>query len=198
MKSIVRSLLIVFVSFGFVCFNAFGQQDTERRAPREKWDHMKVQAQVNGVDLEKREVTLMGSTGGLVTVGVDEEVSRLDEFKVGDMITAEFWTYMKAEFREPTPAEKETPLVVLAEAGKAPEGMPPGAVVGAVVKGVVTIEIINRPDMEVTVKGPRGRYVAIKAADQALIRKLNVGEVVILTYAEAMALSLEKVSPNTE
>ena len=198
MKSIIRSLLIVFVTFGFVCFNTFGQQDTERRAPREKWDHVKVQAQVKGVDLEKREVTLMSSSGGLVTIGVDERVSRLDEFKVGDMITAEFWTYMKAEFRDPTPAEKETPVVMVAEAGKAPEGIPPGAAVGAVVKGVVTIEIINLPAMEVTVKGPRGRYVTIEAEDQALIQKLNVGEVVILTYGEAMALYLEKASLSAE
>jgi hypothetical protein len=198
MRCIKQSLVTVFISLGFICSIAFGQQDTERRPPREKWNHVKVQAQVKGVDLEKRELTLMNSTGSLVTVGVDDNVSRLDEVKVDDMITAEFWTFIKAEFREPTPAEKETPVVVLVEAGKAPEGMPPGAAVGAVVKGVVTIEIINRPDMEVTVKGPRGRYVAIEAADQALIQRLNVGEVVILTYGEAMALSLKKVSPNAE
>jgi len=198
MKFITKSLLIVFIGFGFVCSNAFGQQDTERRAPRERWNHVKTQAQVKGADLEEREVTLMSSTGGLVTVGVDESVSRLDEVEVGDMITAEFWTYIKAEFRDPTPAEIETPLIVLAEAGKAPEGIPPGAAVGAVVKGVVTIEIINRPAMEVTVRGPRGKYVAIEVSDPELIQELNVGEVVILTYGEAMALSLEKVSLTAE
>jgi hypothetical protein len=198
MKFITKSLLIVLVSLGFVCSNAFGQQDTQRRAPREKWNHVRIQAQVKGVDLENRELTLMSSTGGLVTVEVDKSVARLDEVKVGDMINTDFWTYFKAEFREPTPAEKETPLVVLTEAGKAPEGIPPGAAVGAVVQAVVTIEVINRPAMEVTVKGPRGRYVAIGVSDPELIQKLNVGEVVILTYAEAMALSLEKVSPNTE
>jgi hypothetical protein len=194
MRFIERSLLVLFVSFAFLCFNAFGQEYAERRAPRERWDHVKTQAQVKGVDLEKRELTLMSSTGGLVTVKVDKSVARLDEVEVGDMIAAEFWTYIKAEFRDPTPVEKETPLVVVAEAGKAPEGIPPGAAVGAVVKGVVTIEIINRPAMEVTVRGPRGKYVAIEVSDQELIQELNVGEVVILTYGEAMALSLEKVS----
>ena len=72
--------------------------------------------------------------------------------------------------------------MVLAEAGKAPEGMPPGAAVGAVVQAVVTIEIINRVDMEVTIKGPLGNYLFIPVADKALIEGLHVGEVVIMTY----------------
>ena len=63
MKFITKSLLTIFVSLGFVCSNAFGQQDTERRPPREKWNHAEIQATVKGVDLEKREVTLMSSTG---------------------------------------------------------------------------------------------------------------------------------------
>jgi hypothetical protein len=32
--------------------------------------------------------------------------------------------------------------------------------------------------------------------DGELIERLNVGEVVVLTYAEALALSLEKVNPS--
>ena len=47
--------------------------------------------------------------------------------------------------------------------------------------------------MTVTVKGPRGNFVTVDVEDKALIEKLNVGEVGILTYAEALALSLEKV-----
>ena len=57
----------------------------------------------------------------------------------------------------------------------------------------VTVEIINRPDMLVTIKGPAGNYVTITMQDHQLIEQLNVGEVGILTYAEALALSLEKV-----
>jgi hypothetical protein len=120
-------------------------------------------------------------------------VERLNEFKVGDLVSADYWTYMKAEFRDPTPEEIKEPLVVLAGAGKAPEGMDPSAVVGAVVKAVITIEMINRPAMEVTIKGPRGKYLTMPVADKALIEQLKVGEVGVLTYAEALALSLEKI-----
>ena len=65
--------------------------------------------------------------------------------------------------------------------------------VGAVVKAVVTIEALNRPFMVATVMGPQGNYVAIPMEDEQLITELNIGQVVILTYAEAMAVALEKV-----
>ena len=89
--------------------------------------------------------------------------------------------------------ELSEPLVVVAEAGKAPEGMDPSAGLGAVVKAVVTVEIINRPEMLVTIMGPRGNYMTIPVEDYDMIQQLNVGQVVVLTYAEAVALSLTKV-----
>jgi hypothetical protein len=71
--------------------------------------------------------------------------------------------------------------------------MDPGAIVGAQVKAVVTIEILNRPAMIATVKGPRGNYTSIPMEDEELMTQLHIGQVVIITYMEAMAVSLEKV-----
>ena len=121
-------------------------------------------------------------------------MERFDEIAVDDVIAFEYWTYMMAEFRKPTPEELAEPLVVIAEGGKAPEGIDPSAVVGAIVKAVVTIEVLNRPYMLATIRGPRGNYMTIEMEDKALIEQLNIGQVVILTYAEAMVVSLEKVN----
>ena len=98
-----------------------------------------------------------------------------------------------AEFRNPTPEEILEPLVVIAEAGKVDLDMPPGAAIGALVKALVTVEVINRPYMDVVVKGPQGNFVTIPVEDPSLIQTLNVGKVVILTYGEAMALYIEKI-----
>ena len=100
---------------------------------------------------------------------------------------------MMAEFRNPTPEELAEPLVILAEAGKLDLDTPPGAAVGAIVKAVVTVEVINRPFMDVVVKGPQGNFMTIPVEDPELIEMLNVGKVVILTYGEAMALYIEKI-----
>ena len=187
--------VVALIVLGFTTINIFGQENTDRRPPKEKWDYVIIQATVEALDMATREVTLRGPQGNLVTITVDESVQRFDEIGLHDVVTAEYWTYMLAEFRNPTAEELAEPLFVLAEGGKAPEGMDPSAEVGAVVKAVVTIEIINRPDMLVTIKGPMGNYLTIEMEDWELIERLNVGEVVVLTYAEALALSLEKVNP---
>lgn len=174
--------------------NVQAQNKKEELAPREKWELVEMQGTITAIDKQTREVTLTGAEGELLTITASDEVQRFDEFKVGDVVTFGFWTYIMAEFREPTKEEMAEPLVVLAEAGKAPEGVDPGAMVGAVVRAVVTIEVLNRPFMLATVKGPAGNYVSIEMEDEALMQKLHIGQVVIITYAEAVAVTLEHVN----
>jgi len=194
MKTKIITYALLLFLFAFSSANIFGQESSERRPPREKMNLQIVQATIVSLDLTTRLATLRGSAGNLITVEVDEAIERLDEMEVGDIVTVEYMTYMMAEFRRPTIEELKEPLVILAEGEKAPKDMAPEGIVGALVKAVVTIEIINRPDMLVTVKGPLGNYTTIPSEDPSLIEQLNVGEVVILTYVEAIAMSLEKVT----
>lgn len=167
--------------------NLFAQED------REMWYSEELQGTITALDSDSREVTVVGQEGNIVTLTAGEEVERFNEFEVGDLIKLEYWTYMMAEFRNPTPEEILEPLVVIAEAGKVDLDMPPGAAIGALVKAVVTVEVINRPYMDVVVKGPQGNFVTIPVEDPSLIQTLNVGKVVILTYGEAIALYIEKI-----
>ena len=189
MKLVLLSLMVVVITSG--C--SMGK-DAVRRPPREKWSLVEIQAEVVELDVENRIATLKGPSGNLVTVEVGEDVQRLDEVEVGDMVKAAYWSYLMAEFRDPTEEEKEKPLVVLAEGGRVSEEFPPGVVVGAVVKAVVTVININSPLREVTVKGPRGYYVTVPDVDPELLKELKIGEVGILIYVEAVALSLEKLN----
>ena len=50
-----------------------------------------VTADVQSIDLEKREVTLKGPLGNEVTFVVDKRVQRLNEFKPGDHVTADYY-----------------------------------------------------------------------------------------------------------
>lgn len=184
---------ILLVVFAFVTINTYGQDKEQTRPDREAWDQVSMQGTVTAIDSVSREITLMGTDGGLVTLTAGEEVERFNEIAINDVIEFEYYTYLKAEFRAPTEEEVAEPLQMMAEAGKAPEGMDPGAVVGAVVKAVVTIEALNRPSMVATVKGPGGNFVSIPMQDEQLITELRIGQVLILTYAEAMAISLNKV-----
>ncbi len=186
---------IVGLMLASLTFSTYAQ---DKRPSREKWDQVSMQGTVTDIDAETRDITLMGSDGGLMTVRAGEEVERFDEIAVDDVIKFDYYTYIKAEFRDPTPEELAEPLQIMAEAGKAPEGVDPAAVVGAVVKAVVTIEALNRPFMLATVSGPNGNYVSIAMEDEKLMTELHIGEVLILTYAEAVAIALEKVGEEIE
>jgi hypothetical protein len=175
----------------FFAATAFAQESAgDKPLAKERWLRVKIRASVESIDLEKREATLKGPLGNLVTLTATEEVERFDEIKVGDSVQAEYLTFMRAEFREPTPEEKAVPLVVLAEAGKAPEDVDPAGLVGAVVKAVVEVVAIDTTGKKVAIKGPRGRFMVLPAEDEAVLKNLKVGELVIMTYAEAVALSL--------
>ena len=195
---LLKNNFILLLVLSLISLTSYGQETEEKRPSREKWDLAATQGRVTELNKETREITLMDVDGGLVTLTASDEVKRFDEISVGDFINFEYWTFMKAEFREPTAEEIEAPLVVLEEAGKAPEGVAPGAIVGAVVRAIVTIEVLNRPNMLATVRGPQGNYLTIPMEDAKLMEELRIGEVVIMTYAEALAISLEKVSSTSK
>ncbi len=191
MKSFLSfTLTLVFITF--LSIPMYGQTTENTEPSREKASLVSMAGTVTTLVKESREITLKGADGELVTMVASDEVKRFDEIEIGDVMTFEYYTYIKAEFREPTAEEIAEPLTLLAEGGKAPEGMDPAAVVGALVKAIVTIEILNRPNMLATVRGPRGNYLSIQMEDEALMQRLNIGQKVILTYAEAIAVSLEK------
>ncbi|HSR61048.1 MAG TPA: hypothetical protein VLL47_09850 [Robiginitalea sp.] len=190
----IIQLQFIFVLMLMSAATALGQDMGQDGGTREKWSLVSMEGIVKDINPESREVTLTDGDGGMVTITAGDSVERFDEIAVGDLVSFEYYTFIKAEFRQPTPEETNEPLQVVAAGGKAPEGVDPAAVVGAMVKAVVTIEVLNRPNMLATVRGPRGNYVTIPLEDPSLIEQLRVGQVVILTYAEAVAASLQKVS----
>ena len=188
MKTIITLLLTLSLALP-----AFAQTSCEDKPlAKEKWIRVNIQASVENINAEKREITLKGPQGKLVTMTASEAVERFDEIKVGDTVQAEYWTFLRAEFREPTAEEKATPLVVLAEASRATKEVDPAGAVGAVVKAVVKVVAIDYEGKKVAIQGPRGNFMILPVEDDAVLNNLKIEEVVIMTYAEAVALSLTK------
>ena len=154
-----------------------------------------ITATIESLNHETREATLKGPLGNMVTFVVDPRVKRLNEFKVGDRVRADYFVSIAYELREPTDAEKKEPLVYLGAGGKAASDTPPAAGVAAQIRAVCTVEGLDRPSETVTLKGPRGRYATVQVNDPENLTKLRIGQSVIVTYTEALAVSLEKVPP---
>jgi hypothetical protein len=157
-----------------------------------------ITATIEALDHETREATLRGPLGNSVTFTVDDRVERLNEFAVGDSVTADYFVSVAFELREPTAEEKAEPLVITEGAGKAPAGVTPAAGGLSQIKAVCTIEGLDRPTETVTLKGPLGRYVTVRTADPANLPHLRIGESVVVTYTEALAVSLEKAETDAE
>ena len=194
LKHIMNKRIVFFSAFLLLLVqNSFAQVIQEEQPSKERWNLISSEGTVTEIKKETRELTLMGPEGYLNTIKAGDQIKRFDEISVNDKISFDYWTYIKAEFREPTLSERTSPLQIVSEAGKAPEGVAPGAVVGAVAKAIVTIEVLNRPYMIATVRGPGGNFMTIPVQDPKIFETVRIGQEFILTYAEAIAVSLKKV-----
>ena len=151
-----------------------------------------VTATIEAIDTESRLVTLKGPLGNMVTFTVDPQVERLNEFGVGDAVTADYYVSVAYELREPTAEEQKEPLVFIDVAGKASAESPPAGGVVSQIRALCTIEGLDRPTETVTLKGPRGRYATVRVTEPANLPHLRIGQSVVVTYTEALAVSLEK------
>ena len=188
---ILFGLLLAASQHGALCAE---EQSTVAGAPMGRKEAVLVTltASVEAIDPATREVTLKGPLGNTATFTVDKRVKRLDEVKVGDLVRADYYIAIAAEVRKPTAEELKHPLVVLDAAGKAPPGTSPAAGGLRRFKVVTTIEGLDRPTQTVTVKGPRGNYLTARVADPSRLTQVRIGDTILVTYTEALAISLEK------
>jgi hypothetical protein len=71
-------------------------------------------------------------------------------------------------------------------------GETPGAAVGQEVTVTATVTAIDTKAGTVTVKGPQGGERTVKARDPKNLAKIKVGDLVEITYTEALAIALDK------
>jgi hypothetical protein len=153
---------------------------------------------ITDIDYSTREVTLQDPQGRSETFLVDQKVQRLNEAKVGDKVSVDYYRGLNAEVRKPTPQEEQNPLVVLEPTGRAgPEAAPAGYAMRQI-RAVATIEGLDRPTQTVTVKGPRGKYFTTHVADPSRLEQVHIGETVVLTFTQATAVSLKPAGNEAE
>jgi Cu/Ag efflux protein CusF len=161
-----------------------GQREESRKAS--------LTATVKSIDPATRQVTLQGAEGKETTLTVGKEVRAFDELKVGDTVTADYHVSLAGEVRPPTAEEKANPLSETEVEGKSEPGADPTAVGARQMKAVTTVQSIDQAKKTVTIKGPKGNTREIAVKDPATLQKLKQGDSVVITFTEAMAVSLEK------
>lgn len=151
-----------------------------------------MEAVVTAIDLETRQITLKGPQGKSVTMTARENIVKLEDISVGDTLVATYMAAIEGELREPTPEELATPWVVVEEAGVSAEGADPAIGGARVIRAVCTIEGMDRDLGTVTIKDPRGKIHIIGGVEPEKMDGVKHGQTVVVVYAEALALTLEK------
>ena len=150
---------------------------------------IKLTATVKAIDLESRVVTLEGAEGKQVTIDVDETVKNLPQVEVGDQVIVNYYESIAIQVRKPEGNETATAVQAV---GTAQEGEKPADVTIGEVTVVTTIEAIDKENETVTLKGPKGNSRTIKVREPENLEKVAIGDQVVITYTEALAISVEE------
>ena len=146
-----------------------------------------VTSKVKAVDQKTRMVTLANDQGE-VTFKADSRVKNLKQMKPGDVVTATLTESLGARVLKPGES------VPMASEGSteasAPLGQKPAGYAAKEVYVVATIAAIDKDNMIITLKGPKGNAYPIKARDRKNVEKLAVGDNVEIRAVQAVAVQV--------
>lgn len=147
-------------------------------------------ATVKAVNQKTRMVTLKRSDGSEIKFKAGEEVRNLAQVEVGDEVKVSYYESLAFEVKK---AGEGTPGATVAEgAGRAPLGEKPGAAAGRVTTITTTIAEIDKAAGTVTLKMPDGELNTVKARNPDNLNRVAVGDLVDITYTEAIGISVEE------
>jgi Cu/Ag efflux protein CusF len=154
-------------------------------------DVREARATITNIDQPNKVVTLQAENGDQIVLGVTDAVRNFDQLRVGDQVAI---SYTEAIAWQVKPAGEGAPGVKSEEAvTRAKPGEKPGGTARSAVTVTTTITAIDLDKGTVTLTGPGGRSQTIKARDPANLKKVKVGDLVDITYSEALAIAVQPV-----
>jgi Cu/Ag efflux protein CusF len=148
-----------------------------------------VTATVKAVDVKKRLVTLQGPQGNTMTVHVGDEVKNLPQVRKGDQVTATYYESLAIDIAPPGQAKPG--VASASDLMTAPPGQKPSAAGAQSVTVTSKVTNIDKKTQHVTLRGPKGKSVTLKVKDPTRLEQLKVGDLVQVTYTEAVAIAVQ-------
>ena len=159
--------------------------------PFELTNTLEARATVTHLDVATRLMSVRGPAGNEFTFEVDPAVRNLPQVKVGDEVVVRYYETIGAAMRKPGDSTEAS--VALGDSVADP-GDRPGAALGTRTTLPVTIVGVDSKTNEVRFYGPdkRVRTVELETPEaQAFAKKLKAGDEVVVTFTEALAVSVE-------
>ena len=149
-------------------------------------------ATVEAVDREARTVTLKGPQGNSRTLQARKESNNIDQIEVGDLVNVEYVQNMSVEVFDNADA-LEPGAGVMGATAHNKEGETPGVMEMETRVVTAIVEDINIEANTFKLRWPEGEILEYEAQDPENLKKAAVGDLVVISYTEAIALYMNEV-----
>ncbi|HUL91539.1 MAG TPA: hypothetical protein VLV56_04240 [Burkholderiales bacterium] len=150
---------------------------------------VKLTAQVVAIDKASRTVSLKGPKGNVVDVVAGDEVKNFAQINVGDFVVVEFLQSLSLELQKTKSGASG--ISTQSAAATAKPGERPAAAAGRQVTAIAKVTALDKKAKTITLKGPRGNSVMLDVQNPDQFKVVKVGDEVLVTYTEAVAISVE-------
>jgi hypothetical protein len=148
-------------------------------------------ATVERVDQKKRVVTLKDEKGKMYTIKAEKGVRNLSELKPGDQVSVTYHESLLVQMAKPG---QQPVASAKTDIERSAPGEKPGGKAVETLTTTATVVGINRHTSEITLKGPAGDVVKVKAEDPRNLEDLKTGDKINITYTQAVAVRVEKAN----
>lgn len=156
---------------------------------------VEVTAKVTAIDMENRLVTIQGPAGNSVVIQVTDQVKNLPQAKVGDLVDIKYYRSAYVDIVKADAGEGLGVTEVGAAQLGAATGQKPAGAIGVEVKRRAEVVFVDPYQKFISFRSPdRGlRKISLKDSPdlQHYLQELKKGDIVEVTYTEALAISLE-------
>ncbi len=144
-------------------------------------------ATVEAIEAATRTVTLKKADGTYVTVVAGPTISRFNEVKVGDKVTARYHETVVVRVKQPGESDVVSSATATTPSGQAM----PGGTKATQRTITATIAAIDMNTPAITFTGVNGWKYTSKVQDKEALAKVKVGDKVDIVSTEAVAVSME-------
>jgi len=150
---------------------------------------VRASAQVTAIDKPTRTLTLKGPKGAVLDIVAGDEVKNFGQIHVGDFVVVVFLQSLTLELQK---VKKGGGAITHREAAAtAKPGEMPAAVAGREITALAKVTAVNKKASTISLKGPRGNVVTLDVRNPDHFKVVKVGDEVLVTYTEAVAISVE-------
>ena len=146
-----------------------------------------ITATIEAIDATSRVLTVKNTDGTYESIVAPPGMTRFNQLKVGDKITARYYENLVIRVKKPGEAAVDLDSAAVTRG----TGTGPAATAATQRTITVTVTAKDPAKMSATVKGPNGYTYSRRVADKKVFDTLKVGDQLDMTWTDALLISAD-------